>query len=256
MATPKQYFSTPRKASSHDPSRSSTSGVKRKTKTSEVEAAIRGELRYAIFADTPNFIETLFPTDLTIVDSIYDSALSEGLYTRDDATPLLSRWSAIPVEPVTEHTLYDPFVAAANFITERCPTRSPGTPSVRWITDPNRAPQKVDTLAADMRPDIISVIGFPTPTDPSVKDWAPWRRILVPMEVKKASIEELPATLQVLKYQRQLFRECVDRRFIFGIVLSRRNVSVYLADRSGVLGSQIFDMHEVCPLFPSFYFRS
>jgi hypothetical protein len=64
------------------------------------------------------------------------------------------------------------------------------------------------------------------------------------MEVKKSDVS-LAAALQLFKYQRQVFHDSIDRRFVFGIVLAQRNVSVYLANRSGVLGSEVFDMHEV-----------
>ena len=66
----------------------------------------------------------------------------------------------------------------------------------------------------------------------------------MPMEVKRENVQ-WAAALQLFKYIRQVFHESFDRRFVFGIVLARSKITVYLADRSGILGSDYFDMHEV-----------
>lgn len=50
--------------------------------------------------------------------------------------------------------------------------------------------------------------------------------------------------LRLSTYFRQVFRES-DRRFVFGLVLAESLVTVYLADRSGILGSEAFDIHKV-----------
>ncbi|KAI0727479.1 hypothetical protein C8Q72DRAFT_446570 [Fomitopsis betulina] len=41
-----------------------------------------------------------------------------------------------------------------------------------------------------------------------------------------------------------ILHEVVDRSFVLGIVLAHTNLSVYLADWTGVLGSNRFDIHE------------
>jgi hypothetical protein len=64
------------------------------------------------------------------------------------------------------------------------------------------------------------------------------------IEVKRENVQ-WAAALQLFKYIRQVFQESFDRRFVFGIVSARSNVTVYLADRSGTLGSENFDMHKV-----------
>jgi hypothetical protein len=52
--------------------------------------------------------------------------------------------------------------------------------------------------------------------------------------------------LVAIRYIRQLFfNESFDRRFVFGFVLARSNITVYLADRSGILGFENCDMHDV-----------
>jgi hypothetical protein len=64
------------------------------------------------------------------------------------------------------------------------------------------------------------------------------------MEVKRENVQ-WAAALRLFKYIRQVFHESFDRRFVFGLVLARSNITVYLADRSGILGSENFDMHDV-----------
>jgi len=41
-----------------------------------------------------------------------------------------------------------------------------------------------------------------------------------------------------------VFRESIDRSFVLGNVIACANMSVYLADRTGVLGSVVFNIHE------------
>lgn len=64
------------------------------------------------------------------------------------------------------------------------------------------------------------------------------------MEVKRENVE-WTAALQLFEYIRQVLHESHDRGFVFEIVWVRSNITVYLTGRSGVLGSETFDMHEV-----------
>jgi Fungal protein kinase len=224
-----------------------------KTKSAEVEKELRQELRGAIFVETPGFLDTFFSVPSAIVDRILAVA---GTKSYHDG----SKWTAFPKINATQHNyekdLYKPFVDVANFITNECPT-APGF-DLRWLSDPNRSPTSVDTKAADLEPDIVGVLGFLQVASPEAEvclqlkrkprelkpPKPPWRRVHVPMEVKRENVQ-WAAALQLFKYIRQVFHEFFDRRFVFGIVLARSNVTVYLADRSGILGSENFDMHEV-----------
>jgi len=222
-------------------------------KSIEVEKELRQELYGAVFVDTPGFLDTFFSVPTPIVDRILVEARTKGYHDG-------SKWTAFPEINATKHLyekdLYKPFVDVANFITNEFSTAL--RVDLRWISDPHRSPTSVDTKAADMEPDIIGVLGFPkaAPADAeprqiserkpreSTLPKAPWRRIHVPMEVKRENVQ-WAAALQLFKYIRQVFHESFDRRFLFGIVLARSNITVYLADRSGILGSEIFDMHVV-----------
>ncbi|KAI0924833.1 hypothetical protein AcW2_010357 [Taiwanofungus camphoratus] len=214
-----------------------------KTLAHQVNAELRDELRYSVFSSTPHFLDTFFPVCPSLVEEIYRKACSMNppVYSVKETL-----WNGFPREKTIrqEALLYEPFVNVANFITQSCTTSS--KLPVRWLSDPNRSPALSDTKATDLKPDIVAVLNFPEP-GPEVEakkspPKAPWSRIHVPMEVKKAQ-SEAPALLQLLGYQRQVFYESHDRRFVYGLVLAARNLYVYLADRSGVLGSEMFDMH-------------
>ena len=222
-----------------------------KTRSIEVEKELRQELYGAIFVDTPCFLDTFFSVPPDIADRISETARTQGYHNG-------SRWTAFP-EPNKHHyekELYGPFVKIANFITDECSTDTKF--DLHWLSDPHRSPTSVDAKAADVEPDIIGVLGFskaaPAEAESRQKSErkprdskfpkAPWRRVHVPMEVKRENVQ-WAAALQLFKYIRQVFHESFDRRFVFGIVLARSNITVYLADRSGILGSETFDIHEV-----------
>jgi hypothetical protein len=209
-----------------------------KTMVGEVEAELRQELRRSVFVDTPDFFEKLFNVTPELIECMYKKVCKgkKPCYKG-------SNWHGFPTSKAPEIDLYPPFVKVANFITKACPK---DTLNVRWISDPHRAPALGNVSAADMKPDIVSVIGFPMSAQQGGEK-VPWRRIHIPMEVKKSTTMSA-AALQLFKYLRQVFHESVDRRFAFGIVLAQRNVTVYLADRSGILGSETFNMHNVSTL--------
>ncbi|TFY75196.1 hypothetical protein EWM64_g8813, partial [Hericium alpestre] len=63
------------------------------------------------------------------------------------------------------------------------------------------------------------------------------------IEVKKKA-EALPAAMQLLRYLRQTLREQPDRRFIYGMVFSKINLTLWHADRTGALASQLINIHK------------
>ena len=59
------------------------------------------------------------------------------------------------------------------------------------------------------------------------------------------------AVLQLCAYLRQIFREQPDRRFVLGLVFGYPDLSVWLSDRSGLLGTATaFNIHEVSMFIP------
>ncbi|TFY75296.1 hypothetical protein EWM64_g8715, partial [Hericium alpestre] len=50
--------------------------------------------------------------------------------------------------------------------------------------------------------------------------------------------------MQLLRYLRQTLREQPDRRFIYGMVFSKINLTLWHADRTGALASQLINIHK------------
>ena len=214
------------------------------TKATYVEAVIRHELYQDVFCDTPHFLTKLFEADESAVEAIFADAQRKKMYKH-------SRWAKFPRGNVAEAKVYEPFMAVLNFIVKGLPSSL-----VRWLSDhnrlvPNTNPDSIN--AADLKPDFISALNFPGKKTAGETARVPWPHILVPGEVKKRNGEDA-AALQLIKYMRQVFRESIDRRFVFGLVLAGSKMAVYLADRSGVLGSEHFDIHQVnCMLLQARY---
>lgn len=214
-----------------------------KTKAVDVEATTRTELGKYVFDSEHGFIDRVF-SEVQRVEDILNVCNTKGLYAGGEGGG--GGWTDYPAHPPQkESPLYAPFVEIATQITQiaRKLAQDNDEPvnDVQWLDQHSHTPPKSDANAADLRPDIAVAIG-----DIPDKKTAPWRRILAPLEVKKDDNDK-PALLQLLMYQRQIFREAVDRRFIIGFTLAYKKMRVYLADRSGVLGSEVFDIDAVRP---------
>lgn len=76
-----------------------------------------------------------------------------------------------------------------------------------------------------------------------------WLQMLVPVEISSSHTEDSynKAVNSLAGYFRQTLRKQLDRRFIIGFVLCGSTLSVWLCDRSGLLGvEEPFDIHKVC----------
>ncbi|THH10375.1 hypothetical protein EW146_g8388 [Bondarzewia mesenterica] len=208
------------------------------TLVGEVDAQLRAQLHGAIYIDTPGFLEQIFPVDATLIDDIFTACCSPypGSPQYDETRECWTAFPDVESENFAEKALYAPFVNVANFVTA-VSGENLDHPPVLWSSHPHHPPSSWTDHAADMKPDIVASLGIPRDERP------PWRFIHVPMEVKKSS-SPTAALLQILQYQRQIFHESHDRRFIIGITLAKTNISVYIADRSGILGSDKFDLHQ------------
>jgi hypothetical protein len=79
-----------------------------------------------------------------------------------------------------------------------------------------------------------------------------WLQICSVGEIKTTAAESDKAAtlLQLCCYMRQMFREQLDRHFALGFTLCLDELSVFLCDRSGVLGTkQSINIHKVGIIF-------
>ena len=75
-----------------------------------------------------------------------------------------------------------------------------------------------------------------------------WHRVHVPVEIKSKG-QDVAAVQQLFGYMRQVLREQLDRRHLFGLTFCEHGLSVWLCDREGVIGTETaFNIHEVSSL--------
>ena len=74
-----------------------------------------------------------------------------------------------------------------------------------------------------------------------------WLQIIAAVEMKRTDSQNwLSIVKQLFGYLRRVLREQLDRRFVFGLTLSPETMTVWLHDRSGVIGTKIaIDIHKV-----------
>ncbi|KAH9833523.1 uncharacterized protein C8Q71DRAFT_849857 [Rhodofomes roseus] len=206
--------------------------------TGALEAQIAHELSQDVFCEVDGFLKTMFPVSDNLVETVFTQASQSTGYYKSSR----KQWSNYPTAtPANEQDLYAPFVTLVQSISS-CISKSKAgrrmsTNDVRWRDYHSVPPLSRDPGAPDVRPDIVATIGV------ADNESVPWSRILVPVEVKKRQ-REGSALLQLLRYMLMVFREAVDRCFVFGIVVACADMSVYLADRTGVLGSVVFNIHK------------
>jgi hypothetical protein len=98
------------------------------------------------------------------------------------------------------------------------------------------------------------------PSHHQIKDLAKlldiwWLRVHIPVEIKtkKDDKDVLDAVKQLCGYLRQILREQMDRRFALGLTFCGTDLSVWLCDRSGLLGTRTpINVHKVGVLYPCY----
>ena len=77
-----------------------------------------------------------------------------------------------------------------------------------------------------------------------------WLQALAAVEMRrKASQNDGEMVTQLLGHLRRIMQKQLDRRFVFGLTVEPAHITVWLYDRSGVIGmSESMDIHQVCGL--------
>ncbi|KAF8889478.1 hypothetical protein CPB85DRAFT_1441387 [Mucidula mucida] len=257
-------------------------GLSRTTNV-ETAATVREDVdadfaKYCRVAETEEFLPKLFP----VLDDIIDKVLAKvtGTYYDDN----VERWIDFPSgKPAVnaaadsasqrpkEKALYAPFIKVANAI--RAATEAVQAEEnndlrdvAEWVDYHSQAPQSSDLDAAHIRPDCllahhvskfraIASANETKQTENKAKEaqrqatlqasvW--WLQIICAVEMKrKDSQNGLDIVKQLIGYLRRILREQLDRRFVFGLTLGPNSMTVWLHDRSGVLGTtKAFNIHK------------
>jgi hypothetical protein len=74
-----------------------------------------------------------------------------------------------------------------------------------------------------------------------------WLQIIAALEMKRSYSQKWQDVVkQLFGYLRRILREQLDRRFVFGLTLGPDKMTIWLHDRSGVIGTKTsIDIHEV-----------
>ncbi|KAA1475867.1 hypothetical protein DENSPDRAFT_826579 [Dentipellis sp. KUC8613] len=214
----------------------SLSHVNHRTTVQEADEAVRAEMAHHAFGNTPNMIETFFGGDNVqdISTRIFGRLTDAGLYVRKPKRA--SRWTNLPISPSSESVIYEPLVEILNAITEEC--KADARFKIVWRDEHSKKPES--HYSVDMKPDIVATFKY-SGNDGSAPVW--WRSMHALIEVKKMK-DPLPAATQLLRYIRQALREQPDRRFMFGLVFSKSDLTLWHIDRSGALASTPFNVHK------------
>jgi len=74
-----------------------------------------------------------------------------------------------------------------------------------------------------------------------------WLQIIAAVEAKRKEDDKWDDLIkQLMGYLRRILREQLDRRFVFGLTLGPTSMTVWMHDRSGVIGTKTaIDIHKV-----------
>ncbi|KAH9885619.1 hypothetical protein C8Q73DRAFT_659679 [Cubamyces lactineus] len=207
------------------------------------------EARSTRFVSTKDFLDKIIPVDSDALDRIYDALIQSK-----DKLYASTRWKGFPRPEAKykELDLYPAFTKTANAIAKVArDVVGEHEDQVReaiWVDYHSKVPQTLEEGATLIRPDCALAMAFADPSEaPSEKsDKLRWLQFVAAVEAKR-DYEQKDKELisQLLTYLRVMMVEQKDRRFALGLFLSNMQVSVWLQDRSGVLGmDEPINIHE------------
>ncbi|KAA1477282.1 hypothetical protein DENSPDRAFT_933622 [Dentipellis sp. KUC8613] len=238
---------------------------------------VRKELKDKIcVADTDTFLSQILPVATKDVDTIFQRLTNTNSRIAYDG----ARWTAFPADQFInkEAHLYDPIAAAANQVLDACRAPVAGSDitvkmeNLHWRVQPDKAPTSLDDYASLIRPDIVASLSKGS-DDKAVAEnetrlleqangkklsraereelsdelsvW--WLRVHVPVEVKyKDNEQEMRVAVdQLCNYMKSVLAEQLDRRFVIGLAICKYKLTVWLCDRSGLIGTKThIDIHK------------
>ncbi|KAL1707693.1 hypothetical protein EV121DRAFT_277882 [Schizophyllum commune] len=209
------------------------------------------------FVTRKDFLDTLLPVDAHVLNAVNQRA-TDQLFDKERG-----QWASFPLEEegFESGNLNEPFVKTGNFIATTAREMAQITPEnesvvceAAWMDylaqppaylDKETAPDLSLPECALIMPVMVPLLDDPTvPADKKQKLW--WLQLIAPAASKfYPSQTDESLVRQLLKYLRSIMAEQKDRRFVFGLTLSRSRVSVWLQDRSGAIGMDVpIDIHK------------
>ncbi|KAI0653804.1 hypothetical protein C8Q70DRAFT_1059019 [Cubamyces menziesii] len=207
------------------------------------------ETQYTRVVSTRDFLDKFLPFDSATRDQVYNAVVQ-----RKDPLYTCNRWAGFPPAQgkYKELALYPAFIEVANDIAKAARAevgeREDQVREAVWVDYHSQVPQTLEEGATLIRPDCALAMAFADPlkAPPDGIEKLRWLQFVAAVEAKRnfdQNDKELIS--QLLTYLRLIMVEQKDRRFAFGLFLSNMQVSVWLQDRSGVLGMDVpINIHE------------
>ncbi|KAA1475383.1 hypothetical protein DENSPDRAFT_423184 [Dentipellis sp. KUC8613] len=228
-------------------------------------------LRGNIFTvNTDLFLSNIFPleNDGHNVNSLLDTLCSDGHYNRAQ-----QQWTNLLPTPENIDDLLAPFASVCNAIRDSCMAmikddvhcaRMPchwyarsgrdskrprifgalDSPSQRIMDDIDRRRSTIEVLEQEAH---HSPSENPEPDEKTrlLDVW--WQRVQCPIEMitenDERSFSDAVGTL--CRYMRRIFNRQLNRQFVIGLLVCGADVTVWLCDKSGLLGTSIpFNVHK------------
>ncbi|CDO70324.1 hypothetical protein BN946_scf184843.g13 [Trametes cinnabarina] len=211
------------------------------------------DIDHVRFASTRDFLDNILPVEQSTLDRIYRAVREPEaeLYVN-------GRWSGFP-DPANyeEANLHKPFVKIANEIAkiagEEVPQTEDRVREASWKDYHSDPPRFLEPAVERIRPECtlsMAMAGDAVFEDASLsaeqKEKLWWLQFVAVVEARSTPNQnEVKLVLKLVDCLRSVMIEQKDRRFVLGILLSAAQASVWLHDRSGVLGMSVpVNVHE------------
>ncbi|KDQ50848.1 hypothetical protein JAAARDRAFT_199553 [Jaapia argillacea MUCL 33604] len=208
----------------------------------EITACLNSlDLKSPAYDHISGFMNHAFGLDDEFIASVVEEVKRLDLLRMSD-DGLKATWTNFPRDPTSPEEIFPAFVQLSTAVTTVC-CRLRGKPvGISWHDirgDGNRPPPD-SAPEATFRPEVVATI----PNESSRSndtDW--WLSVLAPITVTHPQNPE-KAVVDLLRHIRQVFQSQANRRFVYGILVAKTKIQVWLVDHSTPLMSSPFDIHE------------
>ncbi|KAI0310980.1 hypothetical protein OF83DRAFT_1153013 [Amylostereum chailletii] len=222
--------------------------------------SLAAQLQSSAFVEVPKLIEKLFGgvRISKTTQQVYGDLVTQGVYIPATQTVPTTRarkrkrnpddgpgshWRGLPLGPFDDDDIQAPLCDILNKITIHTRERVRDTLDIHWRHQGKRSQ---GSRSSNAKPDMVATLlpkDLPETKENEVDNDVWWRFVHTVAMIKQQDYRE-SATLSLIYKARQMLISQPDRRFVYGLLFSKRNLTVWVIDRSGVLGSCAFDLHQ------------
>lgn len=222
----------------------------------EVYESIQRALLRRLHEDNEDLIKTFFGVEISECNSILQKLADRGLWSSETKS-----WLRLPTDPKTDTSLHLPFIEIGNAVAEldNIDHPRPDGNILAWVDvhgrDVNSYWPGTYKVAVDLVAQLEPVGPTTSSPDSRHRDPPSWNRVIIPGKVQQHKYVWDDVIKAHLAYSvRQIYKEQPDRRFVFGMTFESVYLTVWYFDRSGALGSEVVDVHQVRSLCSSVVF--